>query len=61
MNAAYGPFRLSLDPADWTVLWELWRHGQIATGIVLQAAALGALAAAVPWAVLRLARRPGAR
>ena len=59
MNAAYGPLNLSLDPADWTVLWELWRHGQIATRVVGEGAVLGAAAAAVPWALLGLARRRG--
>jgi hypothetical protein len=51
MNAAYGPLNLSLRPDDWTVLWELWRHGQIAPGIVAQGAGLAAAAAAVPWVV----------
>ena len=55
MNAAYGPFNLSADLADWTVLWELLMSGQIAGLVVAEAAALGVLAAAVPWAVLALA------
>jgi hypothetical protein len=59
MSAAYGPLNLSLDPADWAVLWELWRHGQIATRVVAQGAVLGAAAAAVPWAVWGLTRRRG--
>ena len=62
MRAAYGPFHLSSDPGDWTVLWELLRHGQIATGVVLESVALGAVAAAVPWVVFGLAgRRRGNR
>ena len=54
MNAAYGPFNLSFHPGDWTVVWELWRHGQIASRIVVQSAGLGAAAAAVPWMVFGL-------
>jgi hypothetical protein len=54
MRAAYGPFNLSIDPGDWAVLWELLRHGQIASRVVLESAALGAMAAAVPWLVLGL-------
>lgn len=62
MNAAYGPFNLSFHPGDWTVVWELWRHGQIATRIVVQSAGLGAAAAAVPWMVFGLlTRRRGKR
>ncbi len=61
MRAAYGPLNLSLYPGDWAVLWELWRHGQIATAIVVQGAALGAAAAMLPWAVLGLNRRRGER
>ncbi|HEY7602135.1 MAG TPA: hypothetical protein VIB60_06485 [Methylomirabilota bacterium] len=61
MSAAYGPLHLSLHPGDWTVLWELWRHGQIATRVVGESALLGAAAAAVPWALLALSRRPGGR
>jgi len=62
MNAAYGPFNLSVNPGDWMVLWELLRHGQIAARVVLQSAALGAAAAAVPWLVFGLtARRRGNR
>jgi hypothetical protein len=57
MNAAYGPFNLSVDPADWTVLWELWRHGQIAAAVVAQGAALGVAAALLPWVALRLLSR----
>jgi hypothetical protein len=57
MNAAYGPLHLSWHPADWLVLWELWRYGQMATGVVVQAAALGVAAALVPWVALRLAAR----
>jgi hypothetical protein len=56
MSAAYGPLSLSLDPADWAVLWELWQHGQIAPRVVGEALVLGVAAAAVPWAVLRLTR-----
>jgi hypothetical protein len=56
MSAAYGPLNLSLDPADWAVLWGLWQHGQIATRVVGEAAVLGAAAATVPWVLLRLAR-----
>jgi hypothetical protein len=59
MSAAYGPLNLSFDPADWTVLWELWRHGQIAPRVVGEGAVLGAAAAAVPWAVLGLSRQRG--
>jgi hypothetical protein len=59
MSAAYGPLNVSLNPADWAVLWELWRHGQIATRVVAQGAALGVAAAAVPWAVLGLTRWRG--
>ena len=62
MRAAYGPLNLSMDPGDWAVLWELLRHGQIAPRVVLESAALGAAAAAVPWLVLGLgARRRGPR
>lgn len=62
MNAAYGPFNLSVHPSDWTVVWELWRHGQIASRIVVQSAVLGAAAAAVPWMVFGLlTRRRGTR
>jgi hypothetical protein len=50
MDAAYGPFNLSLSPSDWTVLWELLRYGQIRSGIVAQSAALGLAAAIIPWA-----------
>jgi hypothetical protein len=57
MSAAYGPFNLSTSPADWIVLWELLRHGQIAAPVVLQGAALGLVAAAVPWLVLGLTNR----
>jgi hypothetical protein len=56
MTAAYGPLNLSLDPADWAVLWDLWRHGQIAPRVVGEAVALGAAAAAVPWALRGLTR-----
>ena len=58
LHAAYGPFNLSADPGDWTVLWELWRHGQIATPVVAQGVGLGVAAAAIPWLVVGLARRP---
>jgi len=62
MNAAYGPLNLSFHPGDWTVVWELWRHGQIASRIVVQSAGLGAAAAAVPWMVFGLLiRRRGTR
>jgi hypothetical protein len=54
LDAAYGPFNLSWRPGDWTVLWELLRHSQIAPGIVAEGVALGAGAAAVPWAILVL-------
>ena len=57
MNAAYGPFNPSFHPGDWTVVWELWRHGQIAARIVVQSAVLGAAAAAVPWMVFGLLTR----
>jgi len=57
MNAAYGPFNLSFHPDDWMVLWELWRLGQIAPRIVVQSAALGVTAAAVPWVVFGLLTR----
>jgi len=49
MDAAYGPFNLSLSPSDWTVLWELLRYGQIRAGVVAQSAAVGAVAALIPW------------
>ncbi|HWC02408.1 MAG TPA: hypothetical protein VHF87_06540 [Methylomirabilota bacterium] len=62
MNAAYGPLNLSAQASDWAVLWELWRHGQIASRVVLEGAALGAAAAAAPWIVFGLLdRRPGPR
>jgi hypothetical protein len=62
MDAAYGPFNLSLHAGDWTVVWELWRHGQIAPGIVAQSVGLGVAAAAIPWVVVGwLARRRQAR
>jgi hypothetical protein len=62
MSAAYGPFNLSTRPADWMVLWELLRHGQIAASVALQSLALGLVAAAVPWLLVRLAgRRRGPR
>lgn len=61
MNAAYGPFNLSAHPSDWTVIWELWRHGQITSRIVLQGAGLGAAAAAVPWMAFGLLTRRGTR
>jgi len=57
MNAAYGPFNLSLHPYDWMVLWDLWRFGQIAPRVVVQSAVLGAAAAAVPWVVFGLLQR----
>jgi hypothetical protein len=57
MNAAYGPFNLSVQHSDWMVLWELWRNGQIAPRIVGQAAALGAGAAAIPWVLCRMTHR----
>jgi hypothetical protein len=59
MSAAYGPLNLSVDPADWAVLWELWRHGQIASRVVGEGVVLGTAAAAVPWAVLVLSRPRG--
>ena len=61
MNAAYGPFNLSARPDDWVVLWELWRHGQIASGIVAEAVGLAAAAATVPWVLWALLARPGQR
>jgi hypothetical protein len=61
MSAAYGPFRLSVEPEDWRVLWELLRHGQIAPQVVLECAALGVAAAALPWLCLALAGRRGRR
>ena len=57
MNAVYGPFNLSVHLDDWMVIWELLRHGQIALRVVVQSAALGAAAAAVPWVLARLATR----
>jgi hypothetical protein len=58
MNAAYGPFNLSLHPDDWMVLWELWRLGQIAPRIVVQSLVLGVAAAAGPWVIFwRLTRQ----
>ena len=62
MNAAYGPFKLSVRPGDWMVLWELLRHQQIAAGVVWESVLLGTLVALVPWLVFGLAagwRRPG--
>ena len=60
MNAEYGPFNLSFHPSDWTLLWELFRHGQIAPRVGLQSAGLGAAAALVPWiAFALLTRRRG--
>jgi hypothetical protein len=61
MNAAYGPFNLSLDLRDWTVLWELLRHGQIASRIVVQSALLGAAAAAISWTAFGLLTRRRAK
>jgi hypothetical protein len=62
LDAAYGPFNLSLHPSDWTVVWELYRHGQIAPAVVAQGAGLGVAAAAVPWLLFAVAlRRRGAR
>jgi hypothetical protein len=54
MNAAYGPFNLAFGTGDWTVLWELWRHGQIASRVVAESVAAGAAAATVPWLILGL-------
>jgi hypothetical protein len=51
LNAAYGPFNLSWHPGDWLVLWELWRAGQIAPQVVIQAGWLGLAAAAIPWVI----------
>ena len=63
LNAAYGPFNVSLHPRDWPsdamVLWELQRNGQIALGIVLEGLVLGAAAAVVPWIALRRLNRAG--
>jgi hypothetical protein len=61
MSAAYGPLNLSLHPSDWAVLWELWRHGQIATRVVAQGVLLGAVAAAVLWVLLGRSRRQRGR
>jgi hypothetical protein len=57
LNAAYGPFNLSWHPTDWTVLWELMGHGQIAPRILVQGALLGAAVAAVPWVIFALRTR----
>jgi hypothetical protein len=57
MSAAYGPFRLSTEPGDWRVLWELLRHGQIAPHVVLECAALGLATAAIPWLCFALTGR----
>ena len=57
LDAAYGPFNLSWHAGDWTVLWELLRHGQIAPRIVVQGTGLGAVAAAVPWVLFALLNR----
>jgi hypothetical protein len=57
MRAAYGPFRLSAEPGDWRVLGELLRHGQIAPRVLLECAALGIAAAALPWLCYALAGR----
>lgn len=62
MNAAYGPFNLSWHAGDWIVLWELFRHRQIAPHLVAQAAVLAAAAAVVPWVFFALStRRRGKR
>jgi len=61
MDAEYGPFNLTLHPADWILVWELFRSQQIAPRIVVQAALVGAAAAALPWiAFAWLTRRRGA-
>jgi hypothetical protein len=57
MNAAYGPFNLAFRASDWTVLWELWRHGQIASRVVAESVAAGAAAATVPWLIFGLLSR----
>jgi hypothetical protein len=61
MNAAYGPFNLSVQPgdwpSDWKVLWELWRYGQIAPPVIVEAAALGAGAALIPWGLWAVTHR----
>lgn len=57
LSAAYGPFNLSWHPADWTVLWELMRHGQIAPRTLVQGAVLGAVAAMAPWVIFALRTR----
>lgn len=58
-NAAYGPFNLSLHPADWLVLWDLLRTGQISGRVLAEAAALGTAVALVPWALYGAWRRAG--
>jgi hypothetical protein len=57
LDAAYGPFHLSLSPSDWIVLWELWRTGQIAPDVVTEGMVVGAAAAAAPWVLLGLGTR----
>ena len=63
LNAAYGPFNLSIHPRDWPgdamVLWELQQNGQISLGIVLEGAVLGAAVAGLPWIALRRLNRGG--
>ena len=51
MNAEYGPFNLTRHPADWILIWELFRSQQIAPRIVVQTLVLGAGVAALPWIV----------
>jgi hypothetical protein len=55
MDRAYGPFNLSARPGDWKVLWELLRHQQIDARVVMEGAAVGLVAALVPWLLLRFA------
>ncbi len=61
MDAAYGPLALSAHPSDWTVVWELFAHGQIAPRIVAESAAVGIAAASIPWLVLATRWRRGGR
>jgi hypothetical protein len=57
MDSAYGPLNLTLDPRDWTVLWELFRYGQIATAVVVESAVLAVAAAVAPWILVALLAR----
>lgn len=51
LHLAYGPFNLSLRPADWIALWELFRTGQISTRVVAEGVAAGLALSLLPWGV----------